>query len=446
MNLENSALSSLPLSVPVPFAVPRDLAFEQRVLRKVKRRLLPFLMLCFFAAFLDRVNVGFAALQMNADLGLTPRMFGFGAGLFFLGYFLFEVPSNLMLHRVGARIWIARIMISWGLIACLSAFASGKDSFLALRFLLGVAEAGFFPGVLLYLSIWFPSGSAAGVMATFSLGSVVSLVAAPPVSAYILRLDGLAALHGWQWLFLLEGSPSILLGIATFFFLTSQPAEAAWLDREEREWLLAAAPNRTPVAHTSVLQTLANRKIPLLAFAAMTNIIAMYGITMWLPQIIRSAGSMTTLQVGFVTSLPFACAAVAMKLNGAHSDRSGERRWHILVWALIGAVGFAIVALAGNPWVGLCGACLAAMGIWCSNTVFWSVPMHAFSGVTAAASLALINSLGNLGGFVGPYVTGAIRQATGSYAAALFALGGCLALFGLLMFTLPDAKVQDRSR
>ena len=205
--------------------LPPLTAFELHVVSKVKRRLLPFLIACFFVAFLDRVNVGFAALQMNIQLGLTPRVFGLGAGLFFLGYFLFEVPSNLILHRIGARIWIARIMATWGILACLAAFACGQTSFLVLRFLLGIAEAGFFPGVLLYFSLWFPAGSRAGVMATFSLGSVVSLVAASPVSAYLLHLDGLAGLHGWQWLFLLEGAPAIALGITAFFFLTDRPEQ-----------------------------------------------------------------------------------------------------------------------------------------------------------------------------------------------------------------------------
>ena len=386
--------------------LPPPAAFELQVAGKVKRRLLPFLIVCFFVAFLDRVNVGFAALQMNIQLGLTPRVFGLGAGLFFLGYFLFEIPSNLILHRIGARIWLARIMATWGILACLAAFAYGQTSFLVLRFLLGIAEAGFFPGVLLYFSFWFPAGSRAGVMATFSLGSVVSLVAAPPVSAYLLHLNGIAGLHGWQWLFLLEGAPSIALGVAAFFFLTDCPERAAWLNRDEREWLtstlLVQADNQGVVQHQSILQILSTPQAVLLAFASMANIIAMYGVTMWLPQIVKSAGILTDLQVGFVTSLPFLCAAIAMKINGAHSDRTGEQRWHIL--------------------------------LWCSNTVFWVVPMRLFTGVSAAANLALINSIGNLGGFIGPYLTGEIRQLSGGYAAALLTLGGSLTLFGILMF------------
>ena len=430
MERDMTTTKSSPLLLPA--------AFELHVVSKVKRRLLPFLIVCFFVAFLDRVNVGFAALQMNTQLGLTPRVFGFGAGLFFLGYFLFEIPSNLILHRIGARIWIARIMATWGVLACLAAFAYGQTSFLVLRFLLGIAEAGFFPGVLLYFSLWFPAGSRAGVMATFSLGSVVSLVAAPPLSAYLLHLDGIAGLHGWQWLFLLEGAPSIVLGVVAFFFLTDSPERAAWLNRDEREWLtstlLVQANNQGGAQHVSILQSLSNPQAVLLAFAAMANIIAMYGVTMWLPQIVKSAGSLNDLQVGFVTSLPFLCAAIAMKINGAHSDRTGERRWHILLWAIAGAAGFVLAAVAGNAWIGLSGICLAAMGIWCTNTVFWVVPMRLFTGVAAAANLALINSIGNLGGFIGPYLTGEIRQLSGSYVAALLTLGGSLTLFGILMF------------
>ena len=275
-------------------------------------------------------------------------------------------------------------------------------------------------------------------MATFSLGSVVSLVAASPVSAYLLHLDGLAGLHGWQWLFLLEGAPAIALGITAFFFLTDCPERAEWLNRNERQWLtstlLARPENQGSVQHNSILQSISTPQAVLLAFAAMTNIIAMYGITMWLPQIVKSAGSLTDLQVGFVTSLPFLCAAIAMKINGTHSDRTGEQRWHILLWAIGGAAGFVLAATAGNPWIGLSGICLAAMGIWCTNTVFWVVPMRLFTGVSAAANLAFINSIGNLGGFIGPYVTGEVRQFSGSYAAALLTLGGSLTFFGILMF------------
>lgn len=275
-------------------------------------------------------------------------------------------------------------------------------------------------------------------MATFSLGSVISLVAAPPVSAWLLHLDGIAGLHGWQWLFLLEGAPSILLGIAAYFLLTDTPQQASWLTDDERRCLtstLSTQPDHPhSERHDNLLIVLSNPRALLLSLAAMANIAAMYGVTMWLPQIVKSSGHLNDLQTGFITSLPFACAAIAMKINGAHSDRTGEQRWHILLWAITGTAGFILAAYAANAWIGLLGICLAAMGIWCSNTVFWAVPMRMFSGLAAAASLALINSIGNLGGFIGPYLTGEIRQLSGGYAAALLALGASLTLFGVIMF------------
>lgn len=411
--------------------------------RKVALRILPFLIVCFFVAFLDRVNVGFAALHMNQSLGFTPTVFGMGAGIFFVGYFLFEIPSNLALHRFGARKWIARIMISWGVLACACSLVRGQTSFFVLRFLLGAAEAGFFPGVLLYMTYWFPAASRARVMSVFSLGSVVSLVIGAPLSGLVLGLDTVGGLAGWQWLFVLEGLPSIGLGIVAFYFLTDRPRDAQWLTAVERTWLQDTIDAEQAAIIGDRQHPLAALRDPrgfVLALAAMLNIMAIYGVTMWLPQLLRAAGHLSDVQTGFVASLPFLCTAFAMTLNGIHADRTGDRRWHILLCALGGAAGFAIAALAASPALGLCGICLAAMGIWSSNTVFWTVPMRLFSGVSAAASLALVNSVGNLGGFAGPYVTGWIRTATGGYTAALLTLGGGLALFGIVMFAFLGAN------
>ncbi|MGI4748269.1 MAG: MFS transporter [Janthinobacterium lividum] len=417
-------------------SVAMNAADEAALVRKVGRRVLPFLILCFFVAFLDRVNVGFAALHMNRSLGFTPTVFGLGAGIFFIGYFLFEIPSNLALHRFGARVWISRIMISWGVLACACVLVRGETSFLVLRFLLGAAEAGFFPGVLLYMTYWFPAAARARVMSVFSLGSVVSLVIGSPLSGLVLSLGTRAGLENWQWLFLLEGLPSILLGVIAFFFLTDRPKDARWLSDRECRWLqdTISREQATIERPHHPLAALRDPRGLFLAGAAMLNIMAIYGVTMWLPQLVHSAGHLTDLQTGLVTSLPFLCTAVAMTVNGAHSDRTGDRKWHILLCALGGAAGFVLTALAASPVLGLLGLCLAAMGIWSSNTVFWTVPMRLFSGASAAASLALINSIGNLGGFLGPYFTGWIRSASGGYEAALLALGGALALFGVLMF------------
>ena len=420
------------------------------VIGKVRWRVLPFLILCFFIAFLDRVNVGFAALQMNGDLGFTPEVYGLGAGLFFIGYFFFEIPSNLALHRFGARRWIARILVTWGVLAVGMAWVGGTTSFYVMRFLLGAAEAGFFPGVLLYMTYWFPREARARVMATFSLGSVVSLVIGAPLSGLILSSTGGGGLANWQWLFIIEGVPAVLLGIATLFVMTDRPADATWLDADEKRWLadtLAAEAAAKPAeARMGALATLKDPRAVLLAFAAMLNIIAIYGISLWLPQIVKSVGGLSNLQVGMVSALPFLCTAVAMMLNARHSDRHGERRFHILVPAVLGGCGFVVAAMSTDPLVGLAGLCVAAMGIWCANTVFWTVPMRIFSGVSAAAALGLINSVGNLGGFVGPYLTGWIRQVSGGYPAALVTLGCALAAFGVVVFVFLTVAERRGSR
>ena len=299
----------------------------QRTVSKVRWRLLPFLFLCLFIAFLDRVNVGFAALQMNQDLGFTPEIYGFGAGLFFIGYFLFEVPSNLALHKFGARRWMARILITWGILAIAMAWVSGTTSLYVLRFLLGAAEAGFFPGVLLSMTYWFPREVRARTMATFTLGSVVSLVIGAPLSGAILTLGAQDGFKGWQWMFILEGVPAVLLGFVTLFALSDKPRDAKWLSAEERDWLgrtlQAEAASKPAEASMTALEALKDRRTLTLAFAIMLNIVAIYGISLWLPQIVKSVGGLSNLQVGFITAIPFACTAVAMLINDTHADHTG---------------------------------------------------------------------------------------------------------------------------
>ena len=414
----------------------------------IRRRLLPLMIACFFIAFLDRVNVGFAALQMNEDLGFSARIYGLGAGIFFIGYFLFEVPSNLVLHRVGARRWIARIMISWGLIAAGMAFVQGTTSFYVMRFLLGVAEAGFFPGMIYYISLWFPARERARATAIFILGLPISVLLGAPLSAALLSLDGLGGFHGWQWLFVIEGIPAVLLGFVVMTYLTDRPSDARWLPPAQREWLvakLAAEEAATAnIRRFGVGEVLRNGKVLTLALAFLCNVVPIYGITMWLPLIVKSAGDLTNLQIGLITTLPYICAAIAMIVNARHSDRTGERKLHILIGALVGATGFVVAAVATSPYVGLAGICLGAAGIWSANTVFWTLPASFLTGAAAAAGIGLINAVGNLGGFVGPYMIGWIRESFGGFGPAMFCLAAFLTVHGLVTYFFLRRAEQRR--
>ena len=414
-------------------------AIGVEAMAKVRRRLLPLMIVCFFIAFLDRVNVGFAALQMNEDLGFSARIYGFGAGIFFIGYFLFEVPSNLILHRVGARLWIARIMITWGLVAAGMAFVQGAISFYVVRFLLGVAEAGFFPGMILYISLWFPARERARATAIFILGLPISVLLGAPLSTALLSLDGMAGLHGWQLLFIIEGIPAVVLGFVVMSYLTDRPSEAHWLTPAQRSWLvarLAAEEAAGDKRRLTVGETLRDRKVLTLAFAFLCNVVPIYGITMWLPLIAKGTGNLTNIQIGFITTIPYLCAAIAMVINARHSDRTGERKLHILVAALVGAAGFVLAAVSTSPLIGLLGICIGAAGIWCANTVFWTLPASFLTGAAAAAGIGLINAIGNLGGFLGPYMTGWIRDTMGGFGPAMLCLAGFLALHGLILYGL----------
>ena len=405
---------------------------------KVRWRLLPLMIVCFFIAFLDRVNVGFAALQMNDDLGFSAGIYGFGAGIFFIGYFLFEVPSNLILHRVGARLWIARIMITWGLVAAGMAFVQGTTSFYVMRFLLGIAEAGFFPGMILYISLWFPVRERARATAIFILGLPISVLLGAPLSTALLSLNGVAGFHGWQLLFIIEGIPAVLLGFVVLAYLTDRPSEAKWLAPAQRRWLVAKLAAEAAaigdIRRLTVGETLRDRNVLTLAFAFLCNVVPIYGITMWLPLIAKNAGNLTNFQIGLITTIPYLCAAIAMVINARHSDRTGERKLHILVGALVGAAGFVLAAIATSPYIGLLGICIGAAGIWCANTVFWTLPASFLTGAAAAAGIGLINAVGNLGGFIGPYLTGWIRENFGGFGPAMLCLAGFLALHGIILY------------
>ena len=392
----------------------------------MSRRLIPFLFLLYIVSFLDRVNVGFAALQMNRDLGLSPAVYGFGAGVFFIGYSAFEVPSNLILARIGARLWIARILITWGLIAAGMMFVRGPLSFYVLRFLLGVAEAGFFPGIIFYLSGWVPADARARAVARFMTAIPLSAVIGGPISGALLGLNGSLALAGWQWLFLLEGLPAVVLGLVVLRYLPDRPEQAEWLGPEQRTWLanrLAAERNRCVEHHGySVIRALSNRvvwQLGLLLF--LSTSFAQYALTLWLPQIVRGFSGLNDLQIGFVSAIPNLVAAMAMIIVGAHSDRTGERCLHIAAISAVSALGFLGCALVRSPVLAVIFLSLAAGGI-SAHGPFWPLPSMFLTGAAAAGGIALINALAALSGFAGPYAVGLLTGASGDFRNGLLLL------------------------
>ena len=420
-------------------------------MRKVSRRLIPFMVAMFCVSFLDRVNIGFAALTMRHDLGLTPQQYGFAAGILFVSYTVFEIPSNLILARVGPRLWLARIMISWGIVAAAGALVFDRYSLYVMRFVLGAAEAGFFPGLMLYISRWFPGPERGRAIALFMLGSPLSVVVGAPASTGLLSLGGWLGFAGWQWLFVLEGLPAVALGVMTLYWLTDRPEEARWLSGAERAWLsdTMAREQRARQARPGprgVLAVFAHGPTLLLALSKFCMLLAFFGITLWLPQIIRSFGHITRLEAGLLTALPYACAAIGSVLAGRRSDRSGRRGAYVAVPALAGALGFVGAALTGNPYLAMAALCVAATGLWISNTLFWTIPTALLAGTSAAAGLALINSVGNFGGFFGPTLTGWVRATTGTYAWALLILGGFLAASGILALIVARRIEEPRSQ
>ncbi len=414
---------------------------QRQTLERVTRRLIPFLFVLYIVAYLDRINVGFAALQMKADLGFGDAVYGLGAGIFFLGYFVFEVPSNLILERVGPRFWISRIMITWGIVSSAMMFVRDVPTFYALRFLLGVAEAGFFPGVILYLTHWFPAAERARAVAQFMTATAMAGVIGGPVSGALLELDGLAGLAGWQWLFLVEGIPAVLLGVVVWLFLTDRPEHAAWLTPEQRAWLagrLAGERAATEQRHgASLWRAFSHPRVWSLALLYFVLVIGVYGVSLWLPQMVAARVRASELGVGLLVAIPYAVAAVAMVLVGSHSDRSAERRWHIAAPALVGAAGLGASAWVEHPVLALLGLCVAALGIWSAFGPFWTLPTAFLVGSAAAGGIAFINSLGNLGGFVGPWVLGLLKEATGSFRAGLVFLAGGLLVAAALALRVP---------
>jgi MFS transporter, ACS family, tartrate transporter len=419
---------------------------EKRVLRKITLRIVPFVMLLYFVAFIDRVNIGFAALTMNNDLGFSPTVFGFGAGIFFLGYFLCEVPSNLVLDKVGARIWIARVMITWGLISGAMAFVQGSTSFYILRFLLGAAEAGFFPGIILYLSYWFPARQRAAVTAIFMAAAPLSTVLGSPVSGALLGLHGIFGLSGWQWMFIIEGVPAVILGIVVLFYMTDRPEKATWLSNGERDWLVrtmnAEAAQKAGTASHSVWRGLADLRVIALSLIYFGTSAGLYTLGIWAPQIIKEFG-LSALQIGFLNALPGVVAVIAMVGWARHSDRTGERTWHVVAACLLAAIGLVLAGFAGTVLAVLLSLTLVNIGISSAKPPLWSMPTMFLSGSAAAAGIATINSIGNLGGFAGPAMIGWIKDLTGSFQGGLLFVAALLMLSAIL--TLALARSQTTS-
>jgi ACS family tartrate transporter-like MFS transporter len=400
---------------------------EQTTMRKVYLRLLPFAILMYFLCYLDRINVGFAALTMNKDLGLTASTFGLAAGAFFWGYCLFEVPSNIVLEKVGARLWIARIMVTWGILSGATALCTGPYSFLTVRFLLGVAEAGFFPGIVLFLTYWFPDRHRARIMAGFTLALPGAVALGAPISTALLGLDGIWGLAGWKWMYIAEAVPTVLIGITVLFYITDRPAQARWLNDDERAWLAATMDTEREriEAHRKIglLRALWEPKVLLLALNYLGIVTASLGMLLFLPQIIKQLG-FTNMQVGWVTMIPYLCGCVSMILWGWISDRMEERRWNLFGACLLSAGGLVVAGMTVGTYWSLIGMSMAAAGFYGSKGMFWSMPPMFLTGMAAATGIAWINSLGNLGGFFGPSIVGWVKDETGSFAGGLYALAG----------------------
>ncbi|MBW8866252.1 MAG: MFS transporter [Acidobacteria bacterium] len=406
---------------------PGTIADAGRVLARVRRRLIPFLFLLYIVAYLDRINVGFAALQMNASLGFSSTTYGLGAGIFFLSYTLLEIPSNVMLARVGARLWIARIMISWGVVSASMMFVRSAPAFYTLRFLLGAAEAGFFPGIIFYLTLWFPRRERARTVAAFMTAVFFAGVVGGPLSGALLSMHGAGGLAGWQWLFLLEGLPAIVLGFVVLRVLDERPAGAAWLTAEERAVLVASLDEdaaRQRVETTG--RALRNRRTWAISLIHVIIPVTLYGIGFWMPQMLKRASGANDFVVGVLTAIPYAAATVAMVVVGRRSDRTGERRWHFAIPAVVCAAALA-ASTASSTAIWTVATLTVAMAALASMFgPFWAMATSEVGGVGAAASIALVNSVGNTGGFVGPYLLGAINDATHSFAAGLFAIAAIL--------------------
>jgi ACS family tartrate transporter-like MFS transporter len=420
----------------------------RRVLARVQRRFIPFAFICYVVAYIDRVNVGFVATELQTQLGIGATGYGVAAGLFFLGYCLFEIPSNLILERVGARRWIARIMIGWGLVSMATMFVWDGPSFMVARVVLGIAEAGFFPGMVLFMTYWFPASERAKTGALFMMASPIAVIIGAPLSMAILRLDGAFGLEGWQWLFLIEGAPAVILGVLALFVLTDRPEDARWLSTEDRGWLVRTMAEdraaRQATGITTVRHGLMNAQLWLLCGVFFLNSIVNYGIFLWLPKLLEDVTGAEGFTLSAITSVPFIVALGAMVLVGKHSDRTGERRWYVAGCALANAVGLLVaVSFQQNIWLLVLGFTISQMALRSLAGVFWAMPPALLGGAAAAAGIALINSLGNIGGFVGPSLIGWLLDTTGSYTQGLLALTVVLIAQALLVLRVRLPRTES---
>lgn len=415
-------------------------ALGEATLRKVRRRVMPLIVLLYFVAYLDRNNVGFAKLGMQNDIGLTAAAYGLGAGIFFIGYAVLEIPSNGGMYKFGARKWIARILISWGIFAAAMALVNGEATFYIIRFLLGAAEAGFFPAILFYLTLWFPAAQRVTVLGIFILAQPISNALGAPVSGLLLNLEGMAGLHGWQWLYILEGIPAVLLGLLTPFLLTDRPSDAKWLNADEREWLTVTMDNelaaKEKAGNHSFLAGLKDKRT--LAYSALYFglVCGIYGLGLWLPTIVNAMGKFNTTEVGFIVLVPYAIAAVFVYFWSKRSDRTGNRVWHASMSMVLAAVGLLVsgLLLPVNAVLAMVFLTISAMGIYSAIAPFLAMPSAALTGAAAASGLAMVNSLGNLGGFVAPYAVGLLKDATGNNQSGLVFLAACLAITALATY------------
>jgi len=412
-------------------------------MRKVSFRLLPLLFVLYIASYLDRTNVGMAALQMNKQIGLSSAAYGFGASIFFIGYALFEVPSNIILARVGARIWIARIAITWGILSCAMLLARGQWSFYALRFLLGLAEAGYFPGIIFYLSHWYPERRRARAISRFMIGIPLASIVGGPLGGLLLGLNGHFGLSGWQWLFLVEGLPAIIFGIVVLLSLTEKPADAKWLAADEKAWLanqLATEHRRVGTRERGILETLRNPTVLALAVPYFVTLLCGLSINFWAPTIMKDTLHLTNQKVGFVMGFIGVCGMIGMLTNGWHSDRTDERLGHVAGPIFVAALGMLLAGVSGNPVVVAVGMGMVVFGHNTMLPVFWCLPSSFLRGAGAAAGIGLINSIGNLGGFFGPNLFGAVKNATGNYSLAFFFLSSLALIASMIAFGLRRAK------